>query len=299
MNNFCACSRLYRFEASHYERMDSERHQTNAAVFGKAVDSHGHNYELTLNLYGEVDPKTGMVIELGQIDERIKKYIELLDHKNLSMLPHFNAGGQPITQEFIIRQIYSDLSKRIHIPHLQSVSLSESNGESKVFLHKDKIMKVYQTKTFTFNAQHALSSAALNATENINVFGKCIRPHGHDYTLDVCIFGSPNRQTNKLVVEHKLKEEIEKVLERFDYTDLNTLPEFSTLRPPTTENIVRVIYDLLIAVVEEFQSDKYSSDNVELAFLKLQETNRNSFLYFGDNFNQSHPSRVAAEAASI
>ena len=303
MKQYCICSRLYRFEASHYERFAHRRTFYNGDIvefeskeaFGKARNPHGHNYELKVNLAGEVDPRTGMVVELSLLDELVRDYLKMLDHKNLAELPHFTVYELPITQEFIGICIIDDLYRRLEIPFVHSIKLSENDNDACVFIHKETPMTVYHTKTFTFNAQHSLKSAALSKQDNQLAYGKCMRPHGHDYTLKVTICGSPNKRTNKLLIEHKFEEGITQLLERFDYNDLNTLPEFSSWRMPTTENIIKVLYDHISVIIAKLADDKFSSKNVRLAFLELQETNRNRFLYFGEET----PKQKDVEASTL
>ncbi|MFN0215574.1 MAG: 6-pyruvoyl trahydropterin synthase family protein, partial [Saprospiraceae bacterium] len=47
---------------------------------------HGHNYEMEVRVTGEIDPKTGMVVDLGWLSKLIKTEIEArFDHKNLNL----------------------------------------------------------------------------------------------------------------------------------------------------------------------------------------------------------------------
>ena len=60
----------------------------NAAIFGKCnyPNYHGHNYELIVKVTGEIDPKTGYVIDLKLLGDLVKKeVIERFDHKNLNL----------------------------------------------------------------------------------------------------------------------------------------------------------------------------------------------------------------------
>jgi 6-pyruvoyltetrahydropterin/6-carboxytetrahydropterin synthase len=60
----------------------------NDAVFGKCNNPnfHGHNYTIEVWLTGEVDPETGMVIDLKILKDLIESEIEeRFDHKNLNM----------------------------------------------------------------------------------------------------------------------------------------------------------------------------------------------------------------------
>ncbi len=123
-----------------------------------------------------------------------------------------------------------------------------------------------------FNAAHRLHNPDWSDEKNIEVFGKCNSPfyHGHNFELEVRIRGEVNQQTGfvmDLAVLGKLiKKEIE---ERFDHKNLNEdCPEFSVLQP-STENFVKIIYDLLKPKLEADQ----------LLHITLHETQKNSAEY--------------------
>ena len=77
--HFNAAHRLYNPEWS-YEK--------NWEVFGLCTSPnfHGHNYDLEVKVVGEIDPVTGMVINLKDLKTIIKEQIEdRFDHKNLNL----------------------------------------------------------------------------------------------------------------------------------------------------------------------------------------------------------------------
>ncbi|PQJ73485.1 MULTISPECIES: 6-pyruvoyl trahydropterin synthase family protein [Polaribacter] len=100
----------------------------NAEVFGKCSNPnyHGHNYEMIVALFGEIDPVTGFVYDLGLLRELIKKEVEdPFDHKNLNIEVAEFKNLNP-TAENISIVIYNKL--RPHIPaHLEiEVTLYET-----------------------------------------------------------------------------------------------------------------------------------------------------------------------------
>ncbi|KGL63999.1 6-pyruvoyl trahydropterin synthase family protein [Polaribacter sp. Hel1_85] len=102
--------------------------EKNLEVFGKCSNPnyHGHNYEMIVALFGEVDPLTGFVYDLGLLRELIKDEIEEpLDHKNLNIEVAEFKNLNP-TAENISIVIYNKL--RPHIPaHLEiEVTLYET-----------------------------------------------------------------------------------------------------------------------------------------------------------------------------
>ncbi|MBL30502.1 MAG: 6-pyruvoyl tetrahydrobiopterin synthase [Flavobacteriaceae bacterium] len=115
-------SRKAHFNAAHRLYRSDWSDEKNNLVFGKCSNEHfhGHNYELIVNVNGEIDPATGFVIDMKVLKDLIKNEIENnLDHKNLNLeVPEF-FNLNP-TAENIAVVIYNKL-----IPHLSKDQLLE------------------------------------------------------------------------------------------------------------------------------------------------------------------------------
>ena len=97
--NFSAAHKLSRPEWSEEENMK---------VFGKCANPnwHGHNYNLTVTVKGEVNPETGFVANLSTIGQILKaKVIDKVDHKNLNLDVDFMACDEGDVT--VLRQIHS------------------------------------------------------------------------------------------------------------------------------------------------------------------------------------------------
>jgi len=98
----------------------------NRAVFGPCYNppAHGHNYLLEVTVGGEVDPKTGMVINLFDLKRVLLGVIEEFDHKNLNLdMPYFHS--QVPTSENLARVLWTKLAAQKDIGTLHSVRLYE------------------------------------------------------------------------------------------------------------------------------------------------------------------------------
>ncbi len=87
----------------------------NRAVYGAAASSlsHGHNYELEVTIRGEVDPETGMVIDLKQLKEIMSAEIEArFDHRNLNEDTEYFRSAPP-TAENLTRVIFDLLDRAL------------------------------------------------------------------------------------------------------------------------------------------------------------------------------------------
>src|SRR5215813_2528091 len=104
------------------------------------------------------------------------------------------------------------------------------------------------TRRFTFSAAHRYARPEWSDAENRAHFGPLASIHGHTYTLEVTVRGPVDPQTGLVIDLEELKQVVgETVIARFDHGFVNDDPAFPSGILPTTENLVRVMWDLLIA----------------------------------------------------
>ena len=105
-------TRRYRFAASHRLYSDKFSEEENQRLYGKCSNphGHGHNYALEVTITGPVDPATGMITNLGELDPFVEReVVEAFDCKNLNEeVPEFRATVP--TTELLTREIYRRLS---------------------------------------------------------------------------------------------------------------------------------------------------------------------------------------------
>jgi len=83
-----AVFRKTHFNAAHRLHNLAWTDEQNARVFGKCNNAnyHGHNYELVVQVVGNIDPDTGYVVDLGVLNDLIEKNVlQKFDHKNLNL----------------------------------------------------------------------------------------------------------------------------------------------------------------------------------------------------------------------
>jgi 6-pyruvoyltetrahydropterin/6-carboxytetrahydropterin synthase len=83
-----AVFRKEHFNAAHRLHNPAWTDEENNRVFGKCNNPnyHGHNYDLIVQLTGEVDPKTGYVFDMKILSDIIKENVlDKFDHKNLNL----------------------------------------------------------------------------------------------------------------------------------------------------------------------------------------------------------------------
>ena len=132
---------------------------------------------------------------------------------------------------------------------------------------------VYVTRRFGFSAAHRYWRPEWSAEENARIFGSLTVVHGHNYELEVTLAGPVDPVTGMVIDLAELKRMVdEAVISRFDHADLSADPVFATAgQIPTTENLVRAIWDLL--------GPKVGADR--LYRLRLAEDPTLSVEYFG------------------
>ncbi len=81
------------FSAAHRLAQTHLSTEENFEIYGKCArpNGHGHNYHLEVTVLGEIDPRTGMIVDLVALNQAIKDYvIEPLDHTFLNKdIPYF------------------------------------------------------------------------------------------------------------------------------------------------------------------------------------------------------------------
>jgi 6-pyruvoyltetrahydropterin/6-carboxytetrahydropterin synthase len=104
--------REYRFEAAHCLPRVPEEH--------KCRRLHGHSYRIELLLAGEVDPRTGWLMDFASVDEATRPVIERIDHRVLNEVP----GLENPTSENLAAWLFRELSRSL--PTLSAVSVWET-----------------------------------------------------------------------------------------------------------------------------------------------------------------------------
>ncbi len=120
-------NRRYMFSASHRLHNEGFSEAANRDLYGKCNNphGHGHNYTVEVCVSGQVDPKTGMVCNLVDLDECVKaQVVERYDHMNLNLLPEFK-NLVPTTENLCV-EIYEILKREFHHAHLERVRIEET-----------------------------------------------------------------------------------------------------------------------------------------------------------------------------
>jgi 6-pyruvoyltetrahydropterin/6-carboxytetrahydropterin synthase len=121
--------RRYTISASHRLHAQALSAEANRAVYGKCNNphGHGHNYVVEVLVGGEVDPATGMVINLAELDEIVRaRVVDRIDHGNLNLDPLF--VNQVPTTENLCRVIFGLLKDALPAGELERVRVEETEN---------------------------------------------------------------------------------------------------------------------------------------------------------------------------
>jgi 6-pyruvoyltetrahydropterin/6-carboxytetrahydropterin synthase len=76
------------FNAAHRLNNPNWSDEKNERVYGKCnnYNYHGHNYDLVVQVTGDIDPETGYVMDMKLLSDLIKtEVLDPFDHKNLNL----------------------------------------------------------------------------------------------------------------------------------------------------------------------------------------------------------------------
>ena len=123
--HFCAAHRLYN---------DSWDKSKNREIFGKCSNEggHGHNYTLKISVSGELDKNSGMVVNVTELRDVLKREIfDKLDHRDLDNEVDF-LDGLVSTMENLVIKIAENLEKPFNElgVKLVKLELNESDKNS-------------------------------------------------------------------------------------------------------------------------------------------------------------------------
>lgn len=265
-------TREYAFEMSHaLFYLNDEDRTDSIGVYGRDMAPHGHNFKLKVTIKGSRDPKSQMIRDLSELDHIYQRDIDSrFDHR------HFDINNLAVvpTLENLTKIMWDTLY--YEIKELQQIQLYE---EPELFTTYTGEKDMYVTATHRFNAQHKTENPKLSGPANESTYGKCNRYHGHSYTLETTIKGPVNEITGYIVNPIKFNGAMNKfVAADLEHQVLNEFPDLKNGNA-TTENLLEAIWLRLEHYLE--QRGFINKNQPKLYSLKLVETSRNSFTYFG------------------
>lgn len=103
----------------------------NQKLFGKHYSTHGHGHNFTLEGFfkGPIDAESGIVVNLIEIDQLLKKVTDPFDHHFINTdVPYFKEVVP--TTENIARYLFNELKKELRAPNVELVKVRLYEGDS-------------------------------------------------------------------------------------------------------------------------------------------------------------------------
>ena len=213
------------FAASHRYDKPQWDEGRNRAVFGACYNEpgHGHNYMLEVTVSGEIDGRTGMVVNLFDLKRVLLQVLEEFDHKHLNLDMSYFKDDVP-TSENIARVLWRKLAVQRDIGTLHAIRLYEDEDLYAEVTAAAGVERASVTRRHSFTAIHEGS-------------------RGHTWDLFVTIHGPIDHETgmvtdlvalDRLILDHVIKP--------FDGQDLRQVLARPTL---SGEELARTIWTRL------------------------------------------------------
>jgi 6-pyruvoyltetrahydropterin/6-carboxytetrahydropterin synthase len=123
-------TRRYRFPAAHVLRSDRFSDEENRRVYGKCAhpSGHGHDYGLEVTVTGPLDPRTGAIVPVAELDALVReRVLDRLGHRMLNDDAWFQ-GAVPTAENITLaveRELAAALAERAPV-RLARVRLHET-----------------------------------------------------------------------------------------------------------------------------------------------------------------------------
>jgi len=211
----------------------------NQEVFGACnnVNTHGHNYLLEVTLCGDIDPVTGMIINLYDLKQYLWDVLIEFDHKNLNLdTPYFH--DRIPTSENLAWTLWKLLAKHPQLPTLE-----------KIRLYEDATLYAEVTAEYLTMAQSDPRLAQADVVRQYQFSSAAYVPigqtTGHNYTLGITISGPIDSETGQVVNLQYLDDLVQtKIIKRFHGNNISLDDDFKD-SPPTEEHLAEVIWGAL------------------------------------------------------
>lgn len=123
-------TRRVTFNAAHRLHNPALTEAENRELFGPCNNPnwHGHNYRLDVSVSGEIDARTGYVMDLKQLRALVERHVVgKLDHHNLNLDVDFLQGINP-TAENLVVACWRVLEASVHPARLTRLRLWETDN---------------------------------------------------------------------------------------------------------------------------------------------------------------------------
>ena len=235
-------ARLVRFSINPF--LPEQGKGSNSFVSEPAGEGLSIFFELAVEVTGPVEPATGFVVNVTDIDRNVRKFVVpiFVERVTQDFRRARHIGLSAIAE--LLAAARSRLAGKFGAARLNTLTL-KLNPLRTVAVDSEDLDMVYFCEKFEFAATHKLWNEDFSERQNFEVFGKCANPtgHGHNYIVEVAIKMPAARDDFRISdFEKTVDNELIKLL---DHHNLNTDLDHFAKTNPTVENIVTFAWNRL------------------------------------------------------
>ena len=227
-------------------------------------------FELSVELVSEVDKNTGFVVNVAEIDSKVRECAVPIFVKKIqeSYSNTQHIGLLEVTE--LLHSTWSQLKEKFTPAQLSKLSL-KLNPYRKVTICSEDMEMFYFSEKFEFAATHKLWNKEFTDEQNRKIFGKCANPtgHGHNYVIEVTL--KMPASSNEFSIGDFEQIVDDELINLIDHKNLNLDIDYFTDVTATVENIAVFAWKKL---VEKFPKQL-------LHCVTVWETDKTSCSYFG------------------
>ena len=266
---YLTISKRFEFSASARLRRNDLSSAENETYFGANRSGSygtGHNYIAYVIFHGPVDQRTGMLINVATIKDRVLSLIERrYDHKFLNAdTPPFDQI--PPTPENVAAQFLKDVQPLFADGTARPVAchIEVPPGEAATAYLSGRVENDYWME---FSAARRTYSPFLTDEENRALFGVASSKmgHGHNYRVRLTLTGALRPEMGMIVPDRSARTSLAEFRSLLDHKNLNEeVPELSKL-PITTEYLSKFALERLamtmpVARVRMYESEQFFAE---------------------------------------
>ncbi|MHC4644692.1 MAG: 6-pyruvoyl trahydropterin synthase family protein [Planctomycetota bacterium] len=226
--------------------------------------------ELGVELLGEVEPSTGFVINVLDIDKQVRQSVvpvfaacikrDFGQGKHIGLLA---IGG-------LLKSAWTHLADKFGPARLNKLSLA-LNPFRRVTMDDEDCDMIYLSEKFEFAAMHKLWNDRFSEQRNLELFGRCANPagHGHNYIVEVTVKLPANQEGFRFGAFEKIVDD--EFVRLVDHKNLNADVAELAGTNPTVENMAVFAWKKL--------TGKF--DQAALHCVTLWETDKTFCSYYG------------------
>ena len=226
-------------------------------------------FELCVGLAGEVEPATGFVVNVVDVDRCVRQYVVPIFAERIRM--YFRKGKNVGFPEIagLLKSAQEQLADKFGRAMVAELTL-KLNPFRKVAVDCEDTKMIYFSERFEFAAMHKLWNDDFSDSHNFEVFGKCANPtgHGHNYIIEVTV---KMPRGEEFCISDFEKTVDDKLIKLIDHKNLNADVAYFERANPTVENIAVFAWERI--------AGKFS--DIKLHCVTVWETDKTYCTYYG------------------